>query len=392
MKKNLLIFSSIFLLSGCSSSDIYNFSKATISKDPSAAFKSLATSKSINYASNPKALQNDIKALDKNFRKVLDIFIKGIMQNWGEDNIELPKQKEYVKYMQNYKSRALIDFDKGFITVETLDEENTKQSLHNAIVTTLLLPDDPRAADLFNAKKIQLKGTPYLLGEVKDDENKEIRYSWRANRYANILVNNIKYKQIKKDNKNIKVSYIQIPMVKDHATIRVAKFKPIVEKYSKKYNISANLIYAIIKTESNFNQFAVSNAGAIGLMQIVPTSAGKDAYKYIYNKTWTPTSSYLFEPKNNIELGSAYLKILNTKYLNAIYNPISKEYCVISAYNTGSGNVLKTFSSNRIKAKELINKNSPAEVYKTLREKLPYEETRNYLKKVVENKKDFVAL
>lgn len=392
MKKNLLIIGSIFLFAGCSSSDIYNLSKAAISKDPSAAFKSLATSKSIHYVSNPKALQSDIKSLDKNFKKILDIFIKGIMENWVKKILSLPKQKEYVKYMQNYKSRALIDFDKGLVTVETLDEENTKQSLHNAIVTTLLLPDDPRAADLFNAKKIQLKGTPYLLGEVKDDQNKEIRYSWRANRYANILINNIKYKQITKDNKNIKVSYVQIPMVKDHATIRVAKFKPIVERYSKKYNISANLIYAIIKTESNFNQFAVSNAGAIGLMQIVPTSAGKDAYKYIYDKTWTPTSSYLFEPKNNIELGSAYLKILNTKYLNGIYNLVSQEYCVISAYNTGSGNVLKTFSSNRTKAKELINKKTPAQVYKTLREKLPYEETRNYLKKVVDNKKDFIAL
>ncbi len=390
--KNLFIISSIFLLYGCSTTDIYNLSQVVVSKDPHTTLKSLATSKSIYYASNPKALQNDIKVLDKNFRKILDIFIKEIMDNWGEENIELPKQKEYVKYLQNYKSRALIDFDKGLITVETLDEKNTKQSLHSAIVTTLLLPDDPRAADLFNAKKIKLEGTPYLLGEVKDDQNKEIRYPYRANRYADILTKNIKYKQIKKDSKNIKVAYVQIPMVKDHANIRVAKFKPIIEEYSKKYNISANLIYAIIKTESNFNQFAVSNVGAIGLMQIVPTSAGIDAYKYIYNKTWTPTNSYLFEPQNNIELGSAYLKILNTKYLNGIYNSISQEYCVISAYNTGSGNVLKTFSSNRTKAKELINKKTPLEVYKILREKLPYEETRNYLKKVVDNKKEFVAL
>ena len=100
----------------------------------------------------------------------------------------------------------------------------------------------------------------------------------------------------------------------------------------------------------------------------------------------------MFNAKNNIELGSAYLKILNTKYLSAISNPISREYCVISAYNTGSGNVLKTFNQNRAKAARIINEKTPLEVYTTLREKLPYEETRRYLKKVVTYKKDFVRL
>jgi membrane-bound lytic murein transglycosylase C len=116
-------------------------------------------------------------------------------------------------------------------------------------------------------------------------------------------------------------------------------------------------------------------------MQIVPNSAGVDAYEYSKGKNWVPSKSYLFNAKNNIELGSAYLKILDSKYLDGIYNPISKEYCIISAYNTGSGNVLKTFSSNRVKAKNIINKKTPAEVYSTLREKLPYKETRRYLKK-----------
>lgn len=183
--------------------------------------------------------------------------------------------------MNNYKSRALIDFDKGIVTVETLDDKNSKNSLKEAIVTTLLLPDDPRAADLFGTKPIKLGGTPYLYGEIKDDQNKDIRYSWRANRFANVLIkNSFKVKTINKNNKKVKISYVNIPMTKDHANVRVAKFKPIVKKYAKKHNLSQNLVYAIIKTESNFNQFALSNAGAIGLMQIVPTSAGRDAYKF----------------------------------------------------------------------------------------------------------------
>lgn len=385
MKKKLFIISTLFLFSGCTVNDAINLTRAAVSKNPTAALKSLGTSKAISYASNPNRLKKDIEFISN--------FFERISSKWGKDNTRLPKQKEYVKYMQNYKSRALIDFDRGIVTVETIDSKNSKQSLQNAIVTTLLLPDDPRAADLFGAGEIKLGKTPYLLGEVKDDQNKNIRYEWRANRFANLLVkNSFKEKTIKKDSKNITVSYVEIPMVKDHASIRVKKFKPLVQKYAKKFDLSENLIYAIIKTESNFNQFAMSHAGALGLMQIVPTSAGRDTYKYLKGTDKTPSSSYLFNANNNIEMGSAYLKLLNTRYLNGIYNEVSKEFCVISAYNTGSGNVLKTFSSNRQKAKNIINSKSAMEVYNTLKLKLPYEETRNYLKKVVNNKKEFVNI
>ncbi|RXJ70079.1 lytic murein transglycosylase [Halarcobacter ebronensis] len=381
----VLIFFSIFLFTGCGVNDVYNITRATISKDPSAALQSLATSKAINYASNPTKLSKDIKALSS--------FIEKITNNWGNDNVKIPKQKEYVKYMQNYKSRALIDFDNGIVTVETIDEKNPKDSLQNAIVTTLLLPDDPRAADLFGASEIKLGSTPYLLGEVKDDQNKDIRYEWRANRFAEILIkNSFKQKKVKVESKEVKVSYVTIPMVKDHTSIRVAKVKPIVEKYSQKYGVSRNLIYAIIKTESNFNQFAVSNAGAYGLMQIVPSSAGKDAYEYVKGKNSEPSTSYLFNAQNNIELGTAYLKMLNNQYLGNIQNEVSKEYCVISAYNTGSGNVLRTFSDNRTKAVNIINSKSALEVYNTLKSDLPYEETRRYLKKVIDSKKEFTNI
>ena len=295
--------------------------------------------------------------------------------------------------MQNFKSRALVDFDKGVVTVETLDETNSKKSLKNAIITTLLLPDDPRSADLFGAKEIKLGETPYLLGEVKDDQNKDIRYSWRAGRYADILLaKNYKVKNIVKEGKNVKVHYVTMVMVKDHSDVRIAKFKPHVKKYAKKFNVSENLVYAIMQTESNFNQYAVSGAGAFGLMQIVPSSAGIDAYKFVKGKTTTPSKSYLFNAKNNIELGVAYIHILEEKYLQGIINPVSKEYCVISAYNTGSGNVLKTFHSNRAKAKDKINSQTASKVYKKLRSDLPYKETRRYLKKVVDYKKDFVNL
>lgn len=391
-KKYLLIGVILFLFAGCTAGEIQSFTTAALSKDPSATFKVLAKNRAIGYTANPNKLKSDIQRLS-NLDEVFKEFINSIAQQWGEENVQVPKQKEYVKYIDNYKSRALIDFDKGIITVETLEEKTPKTSLQNAIVTTLLLPDDPRAVDLFGASEVKLGSTPYLLGEVMDDQNKEIRYEWRAKRYANILLKD-RYKQkiISNDDKRQKVSYVTIPMVKDHANIRVAKFKPYVQKYAKRFNVSENLVYAIIQTESNFNQFAVSNAGAIGLMQVVPTSAGRDAYQHAKGRNSTPSKEYLFNAANNIELGSAYLQILNEKYLAKIQNPISKEYCVISAYNTGSGNVLKTFSANRATAAHIINQKKPSEVYQILRSKLPYAETRRYLYKVVNYKKQFVNI
>ena len=381
MKQFFLYPFLFFLFTGCTTGDYTSIVTATLSRNPTAAFESYARSKTIQYAVNPKRLKSDLKFLSH--------FMENISKQWGND-IKVPRKKEYVKYMQNYKSRALIDFDKGVITVETLAD---KKSLKNAIVTTLLLPDDPRGADLFNAKKVKLGSTPYLLGEVKDDQNKNIRYVWRANRYANILLKkNYKVKKIKISGKIKKVYFVEFPMIKDHATIRVRKFRPYVKQYAKLYGVSENLVYAIIKTESNFNQFAISKAGAYGLMQIVPKSAGRDAYKYVKGKSISPSKNYLFNAKNNIELGVAYLNLLDTKYLYGIKNPISKEYCIISAYNTGSGNVLKTFAKDKNRAKAVINSKKPSQIYNILQSKLPYIETRKYLKKVILSKRDFINL
>ena len=79
------------------------------------------------------------------------------------------------------------------------------------------------------------------------------------------------------------------------AMIRKAKtFKKDVVKNSKKQQIPAELIYAIMHSESSFNPMARSHIPAFGLMQIVPRSAGIDSYKYLYNKRRILSSGYLY--------------------------------------------------------------------------------------------------
>lgn len=378
MKKLILALSIIFF-AGCTTSDISQVTRTVISKDPAGALTNYAKNKAINLAS-------------KGIAAIIKEFEKAINEKWGT-TAKKPNQKRYVKYTQNYKSMTEVDFDKGVILVQTIDKKNPKGSLKNAIVTTLLTPNDPRSVDLYSSKEIKLSGTPYLYKEVKDQTGHYIRYSWRANYFATHLINNkLKKKTIKVNGKTENVHYVKFDMVKDHMQIRAKKYASTVTKYSKQFDISKNLIFSVIKTESNFNPFAVSRIPAYGLMQIVPKSAGRDSYKYLYRKDVTPSKNYLFNSNNNIKLGTAYLKIIKTNYLKHIQNPISKEYCTIAAYNTGSGNVLRTFSKNRTRAVNIINSMKPGEVYDTLIRKLPYKETRRYLTKVLKHKKEFVKL
>merc|ERR1712065_121171 len=121
-------------------------------------------------------------------------------------------------------------------------------------------------------------------------------------------------------------------------------YKDDVNKNAYEQKIREALVFAIMHSESSFNPMARSHIPAFGLMQIVPRSAGIDSYKYLYGKRKVVSSTYLYDSKKNIKMGSAYLHLLQYKYLSHIKDPISKLYCVIAAYNTGAGNVAKAFT------------------------------------------------
>ncbi len=385
MKKRLLLLGAL-LFSGCSVSE-YRQAISLAQNPTDAALKEFAINKSITYAANPDKLERDMDHIKKNYLEVLLRFYKAAGAVWGEGGVKESSPKEYVKYTQNYKSRAQIDFDRGVVRVETIDTQHPKQSLQKAIVTTLLTPDDPRGVDLYSAKEVQPKGTPFLAGQVRDYDNKYVLYSWRANRFADMLIER-KLRTTKVNGKQ--VHYVTIKMENDALDKRAAKYAPYIETYAKRYNIDRSLVYAVIETESNFNPFAISHVPAYGLMQIVPSTAGVDAMRFVKKSNRAPSKEYLFNAKNNIELGTGYLHILKYRYLKEIQNPVNREYCVISAYNTGASNVYRTFSSSKSRAISKINSMQPRQVYQKLKTSLPYSETRRYLQKVTDAKKRFI--
>ena len=372
-------------VAACSAQDAVNIARVA-SGDTSAAI-GMARSKAIRYASNPSAIEADYKR----FKSLLGAFRKAVSGNWGKDDAREAQPKQYVKYTQNYLSRASVDFEAGQITVETLDQDAPMKSLREAIVTTLLTPYDPRAVDMYSSGPVQLGAAPFLLGEVTDRRGQNIRTEAQAEAFArHLLEQGPQERPAAVAGKTVR--YVVIPMVGNHMQVRAVKFKPLVEAAANRFGLTRTLLYAIIRVESDFNPYAINTVPAVGLMQVVPQTAGADVQEFLTKRRSEPSKAFLFEPDNNITYGAAYLHLLYTRHLPAVANPVSREYCVIASYNGGSGALLKTFDANRARALAVINSQPPTAVYDTITRKHRAEETRRYLEKVLAAKKEFTGL
>lgn len=397
-----VVFITIFIFctttfSGCSTREMV---RAALEKDPGKAIKSLAKNRVNSYKYDPELVFEDIKRAQAEYKRLTGKLQKESGKKWGRKEAgELPGKTRYVKYTENYKNRVIVDFDQGTMVIEHLEEEKVKEKLKNAVVAALMTPGDPRAVDLFSDKAIDFGGSPYLQGLIADQNDKLISGREDAERFADYLVSNkLQARKINVNGESRNIRFVQIAMVNNHVEKKALKFSPMVRKYAEATQVSRSLIFAVMKTESGFNPFAVSSAPAFGLMQLVPASGGRDAYRKAKGLDEIPTREYLFEPENNIELGSTYLGVLmNDSPLKDINDPVSREYCAIAAYNTGARNVFKAFSSSKAsdrqaEALDRINSLKPEEVYATLRARLPYEETRGYIAKVVSAKKRYAAM
>jgi soluble lytic murein transglycosylase len=136
---------------------------------------------------------------------------------------------------------------------------------------------------------------------------------------------------------------------------------PIHSKKQKKGEADPLLVNAIIRAESLFDRRAFSRAGAIGLMQLMPAT-GKRLSKKI--KIRLASKENLFDPDLNVRLGARYLGDL-VKEFNGALVP------AIASYNAGKRSAKRWWDKRG---------DEPIEVFI---EKIPYRETRNYVKKVL---------
>ena len=255
-------------------------------------------------SSNKKGAEyNEAWVKDTNgFDILMGQFAHNIENIWGYNEVLLAGPKDYVKYTDQYQTRSHINFDEGTITVETIAGTDPLGRLRQAIVKTLLMGDDPNSIDLYSdVDDIQISKEPFLYGQVVDNTGASIRWEWRAARFADYLLQT----RLKSRNNGLRVVYsITINLVPNHLDKRAHKYLGMVRQASRKYGVDESLILAIMQTESSFNPYAVSHADAMGLMQVVQHSAGRDVFRS-QGKSGLPSRSYLFDPANNIDTGTA---------------------------------------------------------------------------------------
>jgi len=149
--------------------------------------------------------------------------------------------------------------------------------------------------------------------------------------------------------------------------------------------VSPSLIHAVIRQESAFNEQARSSANAMGLMQLLPSTA-KEVAMRSKNKTYKKRKD-LFKPEVNIALGANYLNRL----INASEGYLPYAF---ASYNAGPGRMFK-WSKGREDVKEL-RKDFVSKTFDPLDdlwvEELPWSETRFYTKALLRNTGIYLAL
>jgi len=148
------------------------------------------------------------------------------------------------------------------------------------------------------------------------------------------------------------------------------EYSEYVYKYSEKNGLDPFLTFAIIKAESNFNKNVESISGAIGLMQLMESTAQEAGDKIGEEVS---VKEALYNPERNIMIGTSYFAELIDRYED-------NYLLALAAYNAGIGNVDSWIE-------EGIIKKDGSDI-----ENIPYKETNNYVRKIVRDYKIYQQL
>lgn len=342
------------------------------------------------------------KKHEKKLQKAFRQYKKKVAKVWGKEAV-IPDSKKDVTYRDNYKQRSIVDYDEGVVKVELAlkpgiakNSKTAHRKLVAAIRKTIKQAPDERSIIEIAKRPTppSTKRPAVLAGLVANIDDSPLSPEELVD-FARAIAAAIQTRSLTgKDGKQRVVISTEFKLVPDHIRIRAEKFSDSVNAHAQEHNIPKELVYAVIETESAFNPRARSPTPAFGLMQLVPKTGARDAYKFLYSKDKIVKERYLYDPDNNIQLGTAYLHLLYFKKFKKIKDPEARKWATIAAYNAGSDSVVRSFTGRFTKrnytsryswrrhAMKKINKLSGEQLYTHLRKFLPARETRNYIKKV----------
>lgn len=371
-----------------------------------------------------KALRDGVAELDNELSRI-----------WGQSR-QLPEPKVWVGYSQDRRTRIVVDYEKGEMSLEGFEQDrstltrefqdillddsealNKRAALRRKLIekTRHFKENDDQWGDWEDtdtyvprarAPRPRMKRPSIPKAEEsapptkqRDITGRKAPIKWQQRRELSQLVapqarpTFIKRKVALQNGKQATLTRLTIPLRQDRDRLSAQALHHPVRTVAEKYNLPQSLILSVIKNESSFNPRARSHANALGLMQLVPTSGGKEAYSYLKGKEATPGADILYDPHKNILLGATYLHLLNTRYFGKVKDDLARRYLIISAYNTGAGNVAKAFTGamKLSPAIRRINTMTAQQIYRHLQKNLPYAETKTYLARVAKDTRTFAS-
>lgn len=309
-------------------------------------------------------------------------YLADIKKNFG--SIDLTSDKKWVNYSKNKTSRVTLDYDKGIMIIEFIADDRGREAGRREAMK--LIKEKSKEINPFSKAPTITENAD--LGKLKLKEAKPLLHRLQGDK---------------------KVYQINVPLNEDRQENNEVQIAESVRDMTFKYKVSYDLVMAIIKTESNFNIEAMSKKETLdirnpdiyennpwGLMQVVPKRSGKEGLKKARGIDRLPSSDELLDPRINLEIGVAYLSLLQYRYFDGVKNNRSRELIMISAYREGPEKVYGIFSTqgnkkealdqiNRLKSKEVADWLSGKSMGKTA----PKSHMGKYVKKVEKERSNY---
>lgn len=291
-------------------------------------------------------------------------------------------KKEWVDYSDQYSTRSYVNFENGDMilatmikTSETRITELSKERIRRQLAKALS-SNNP-------------SGRSILAGQIVDSSGQPVTQQ-NLDRYLNEEV----FPRLKRDPKPLlgkdglpryKLS-VPMKLIPNHTIVRAQPYIPEVKRQSQRFRLRPELVMAVMHTESYFDPLARSHVPAYGLMQLVPIYGAREAYQYVYGHDRVLPANYLYQPTNNIELGTAYLNLLIYKHFATETHPVKNLYLSICGYNWGPTSIQR-----KIIRRYPTSNMTPEQLYVVLRQRTP-QETGDYLQRVTQRMPMYQAL